>query len=131
MPLTLHEAQTILLAAEVSAREKGINASICVVDARGDLVATIRMDGARFLGPDVSRGKAMVSAIFGQLSGELTELGKNPVLQNLNLMRQGFFIFGQGAVPISRAGAVDGAVGVSGGTPQQDEDIANAGISAL
>lgn len=131
MPLTLQEAQKILTAAEARARELGLNVSISVVDARGDLVASVRMDGARFFMPDVSRGKAMASAIFGQPSGELTERGTNPVLRNLNLMNQGIFIFGQGAVPLIRAGVVDGAVGVSGGPAEQDEDVARAGILGL
>jgi glc operon protein GlcG len=131
MPLALEDAQRILRAAEASAKENGINVSISIVDARGDLVASIRMDGARFFTADVSRGKAVASAVFAQPSGALTERSNTPVFQSLNLMQQGRFIFGQGALPISRGGTVEGAIGVSGGTSQQDEDIANAGLSAL
>jgi uncharacterized protein GlcG (DUF336 family) len=131
MPLILQEAQKILQAAEASAKKTGTNVSISVVDGRGDLVASVRMDGARFFTPDASRGKAAASAVFGQPSGALTERASNPVFQSVVLMLQGHFIFGQGALPIIRGGTVEGAVGVAGGTSQQDEDIANAGLSAL
>jgi uncharacterized protein GlcG (DUF336 family) len=89
------------------------------------------MDGARFYTADVARGKAMVSAIFGRPSATFAERAGSPVMQSINQMHQGRLVFGQGAVPITRGEDVIGAVGVSGGSSQQDEDLANAGIAAL
>ena len=40
-------------------------------------------------------------------------------------------IMGHGAVPILRNGGIDGACGVGGGTAQEDEDCARAGVAAL
>ena len=131
MPLTLKEAQKMMQAAEACANQLGIKVSISIVDGRGDLVAAARMDGARFFTTDVARGKAMASAIFGQPSAAFAERASMPVFQSLNLMHQGKFVFFQGALPIARSGETLGAIGVSGGTAQQDEDVAKAGLSAL
>ena len=131
MAITLADADKIMAAARASAQETGIRVSICVVDGRGDMVALARMDGARFYTADVARGKAMVSAMFGRPSAAFAERASSPVFTSLNQMQQGRLVFGQGAVPITRGEEVIGAVGVSGGSSQQDEDMANAGIAAL
>ena len=47
------------------------------------------------------------------------------------LQMSGRFIMGQGAVPITRDGEVIGACGVGGGTSQEDEDCAMAGVAAI
>ena len=131
MPITLKEADEIVRAARANAESVHINISVAVVDQRGDLVAFVRMDGARHFTADVSRGKATVSAFFGQPSGVLAERAGNPVFQSLNQINQGHLMFAQGAVPITRDGEIVGAVGVSGGTGQQDEDAARAGLAAV
>lgn len=131
MTLTLREAQIVLAAGEVRARSIGVNVSISVVDARGDLIITERMDGARWFSPGVALGKAAVSAAYGLPSGEMASSAGMPVPQSLTLMTQGRMIFGQGAVPIKRGHVLEGAIGVSGATSQEDEDIAIAGSFAL
>ncbi len=130
MALTLQDARKVLDAAEARAREIGINVSISVVDPRGDLVAAHRMDGARWFTPEVARGKATVSATFGAPSADFVDRASTPVMQSLNMMAQGGLVYGQGAVPVNR-GSLEGGVGVSGGSSQQDEDIAKAGVAAL
>ena len=131
MPITLADAKVLLQAGEAKAADMRLVVSISVVDARGDVVAIHRMDGARYFTPEVARGKAMAAAVFGQPSAELTERAKLPALQSLNQMHQGRFVFGQGGLPISRTAETEGAVGVSGGTAEQDEEIAKAAIAAL
>lgn len=131
MPLTLREAEKAVQAAREAAARLGVNVSICVVDARGDLIAAAKMDKARYFTVDVARGKAMVSAMFGQLSGAFAERANSPIMQNLNQMNQGRLFFVQGAAPIAKDGEVLGAVGVSGATAQQDEDVAKAGAAAV
>ena len=78
-----------------------------------------------------SRGKAVASVIFGQPSGELESRFARPTMQALTLQYGGKFIMGQGALPILRDGEVVGACGVGGGTSQEDEDCARAGIDAI
>ena len=131
MPIALHEAEKLLKAAEESAVSQGLKVSIAVVDSRGDLVATCRLDGARHFTPDIARGKAMVSAMFNAASGTLAERANNPIMQTLNQMNLGRLVFGQGALPIVQGDEVLGAVGVSGATAQQDEDTAKAALAAL
>lgn len=94
-------------------------------------MALVRMDGARWFTADVSRGKAMASALFGRPSGEMAERADSPVFRSLVQMHGGHLIPGQGAVPIRHGEEVVGAVGVSGGTGQQDEEVARTGVSAL
>jgi uncharacterized protein GlcG (DUF336 family) len=131
MPITLREGEKLLKAAEQSAISQGLKVSIVVVDTRGDWVVACRMDGARYFTTDIARGKAMVSAMFYAPSGTLVERANTPVMQSVNQMNLGRLVFGQGALPIMRGNEVLGAVGVSGGTSQQDEDIAKAALAAL
>ena len=131
MPLTLAQAQKIIQAAIAQSQTIGIKAGITVVDAHGDLVAAARMDGARFITADVSKGKASVSAMFGQPSAAMEQQKDMAPMQSLLLMSGGRLVFRQGAVPIMQGGEMLGAVGVSGGSPQQDEDVAKAASAAL
>ena len=131
MSVTLAEAEQIIQVGKAKAQEMGIRVSIAVLDPRGDLVAQVRMDGARWFTTEVSRGKAFASASFGRPSGELEERADRPVFRSIVLMQGGHLVPSQGAVPIRRGEEVVGAVGVSGGTGQQDEEIAQAGIDAL
>lgn len=123
--ITLADAEKMMAAGKKYAEETRVSVAISVVDARGDLIAMSRMDGAPFFTSHVSHAKAMASAAFNAPSRELTHLESNPVLQSLK------FLFRPGAVPIVRSGALEGAVGVGGGTADQDEAIARAGIDAV
>ena len=131
MAMTLAEAERILQAAKKKAQDMGVKVAISIVDPRGDLVAMVRLDGALWRTAPVSRGKAFASVAFGAPSGELTARADNPVMRSLILMEGGNMIPQQGAVPIKRGDELLGAIGVSGATSQEDEDIARAGIAAL
>ena len=129
--LTLAEAEVILAAAKSKVLEMGANMSISVVDPRGDLITMMRTDGASWRTPPISRAKAVASSCFGRASGELTENALAPVFRGLMAMEGGHMIPGQGALPVYRGGELVGAVGGSGGTAQEDEDAALAGIQAV
>jgi glc operon protein GlcG len=129
--LTLAEAERILQAAKAAALEMGVKMGISVVDPRGDLICMVRLDGAPWRTPIVSQGKAQASACFGLPSGELTDRSMTPVMRAMMHFEGGRFIPGQGALPIIRNGELIGAIGCSGGTSQQDEDVARAGLRAL
>ena len=128
---TLQEAQKAIGAAQAVAVKLGVLLSCAVVDSRGDLVALSRMDGARFLTTDVARGKALLSATFGQPSGNFVQMGNSPFFQNLNTAAQGRLYPVQGAVPIMRNNQVLGAIGCSGAASQQDEEAAKAGLAVF
>ena len=128
--LTLAEAETILAAAKAKVLTMGARMSVSVVDPRGDLICMFRTDGASWRTPPISRAKANASACFGRPSVDLTENAQAPVFRGLMAMEGGHMIPGQGALPVFRGGDLIGAVGGSGGTAQEDEDAAKAGIEA-
>ena len=131
MALTLVEANRIVQEAVNKAREMNIKVSVAVCDAGGRLMAFNRMDGAIWGSVYGSQGKAIASAAFARPSGELAERAGSPIIQGIAAAEGGHLIASQGAVPIMRNGGVEGACGVGGGTAQQDEDCARAGVAKL
>ena len=129
--MTLEEAERVLQGGKAKALEMGLKVSVSVVDPRGDLVCMVRLDGAPWRTPAVSRGKARASACFGLSSAQLTDRATTPVMQGVMLMEGGNLIPGQGALPITRGGEMIGAIGASGGNLQEDEAVAQAGLDAL
>ena len=67
--VTLQEAENIIKGAKVKIGQLGVKMSVSVTDARGDLIAMIRTDGASWRTPFISKGKAIASACFGLPSG--------------------------------------------------------------
>lgn len=131
MALTLAEANRIVEGAIAAATEMGIKINVAVVDAGGRLLAFNRMDGAIWAGSYGSQGKAVASVAFGRSSAELQERSETPIIRGILAAEGGHGIPSQGGLPIIRNGVVEGAVGVGGGTGQQDEDCSAAGIERL
>ena len=131
MTLTLAEANTIVQGALDRAREMNIRISVAVCDAGGRLMAFNRMDNAIWASVYGCQGKAIASVAFGRASGELAERAGSPIVQGIAAAEGGHMIPSQGAVPIVRNGVVVGACGVGGGTAQQDEDCARAGVAKV
>jgi uncharacterized protein GlcG (DUF336 family) len=131
MALTLEEANRIAQGALAKAEALNIKINVAVCDAGGRLIAFQRMTNAIWGGVYGSQGKAVASAACGRPSGELTERADHPTMRGIVAAEGGHAILGQGAVPIIRNGVVEGACGVGGGTGQQDEDCARAGVAQL
>ncbi len=131
MSLSLEEAKRIIAAAIAKADQIGVGMNIAVCDAGGRLVAFQRMDNAIWAGVYGSQGKAVASAAFGRPSGDLTERANHPTLRGIVAAEGDHMMLGQGGVPILRDGRVVGACGVGGGSAQEDEDCARAGVEAL
>jgi uncharacterized protein GlcG (DUF336 family) len=131
MALTLDEANRIIAGSIAKAKELNIKVSTAVCDAGGRLVAFQRMDGAIWGSAYGSQGKAVASAAFGRPSGVMQERATQPTPMGINAASGGHMIMGQGAVPIMRNGECIGACGVGGGTSQEDEDCAAAGVAKL
>ena len=132
MAVALGEAQDIIARAQAKAAQLGIRVTVAVVDAGGLLVALARMDGAAPISPQVAEAKAVGAAMMFRDGAGLAELAKD---------RPGFFsvadrlvrmpiVPGLGSMLVKRDGQVLGAVGVSGGRPEQDLECAEAGISS-
>ena len=131
MAITLSEANRIMEGAMAHAQELNIKINVAVCDAGGRLIAFNRMDGAIWAGVYGSQGKAVASAAFGRASGLLQERAEQPTPKGIAIAEGGHMIMGQGGMPIIRNGIVEGAVGIGGGSSQQDEDCSNAGIAKL
>jgi glc operon protein GlcG len=122
----LEEARGIIERARAKAAELGVPMSIAVVDAGGHVVALERMDGAGYATPDIAIGKAWTAAAWRAPSSLLAErIGTDPgFAAAVTAATHGRFTPRQGALPLEGGGAV----GASGGTSQQDEDVVRAGI---
>lgn len=131
MTLTLEEANRIAAGAIEKAEELGILINVAVCDVGGRLIAFQRMDNAMWAGLYGSQGKAVASASFGQLSGVLAERAEHPTFKGIQSASGGHMIFGRGAAPIRRGDVLEGAVGVGGGTGEEDEICALAGAAKL
>ena len=125
--VSLADAKKALAAAEAAAAKMPVALTCTVVDARGDIVAMARMDGAKFFTVNIAHGKARVSASFGGPSGNLAKMASLGL--GASIGEPAFFL--QGAVPLARNNQQVGALGCSGGSGQQDEDAAKAGAAAL
>lgn len=126
--LTLAAVKQIMNAAEAEAARNGWNVSIAIVDAHGELLAFRRLNGASLASIEISQGKARTAARMRRPTKALDDAvaaGRMAMLTVEGLVAL------QGGVPIVVDGAVLGAVGVSGVTSQQDEQVATAGIAAL
>ena len=135
--LTLAGARAVVAGAEAKAAEKGWKMNIAVVDDGGHLLAFARMDGARPASVATSTTKAISAATFRQATGPLPLGGANPdALHNLALENAAGASGGKittlfGGVPIVVDGQVIGAIGVGGGSGEQDTETARAGVAAF
>ena len=125
--LTLNVAKKIAAAAEAEAIKRGSTVVIAVVDDGGHLLVLERLDDTQVASVEVGIGKARTAAIFRRPSKEFEDQVKNGRIASLALPGATPL---QGGIPISFQGEVIGAVGVSGNTPQDDEDIAKVGAAA-
>ena len=124
--LTLEGVKRIVAAAEAKARVEGARVVIAVVDEGGNLLLLQRLDDTQVASVNVGIDKARTAAIFRRPSKVFEEQVRNGRVAALALHGA---VPLQGGVPIVVDGKVIGAIGVSGETPSQDEDIALAGAA--
>jgi uncharacterized protein GlcG (DUF336 family) len=130
--ITSQAAQTAIASGLARAAELGVQANIAVLDAGAHLKAFIRMDGAVLGSIDIAQGKARTAALFGITSEAVWDYCKpGAPAPGLERSNGGLMTFPGGVPLTSSDGALIGAVGVSGGSPMQDADIARAAAAAL
>jgi uncharacterized protein GlcG (DUF336 family) len=129
--VTLEEARTAVRAGLESAKEQGVGMAIAVVDYAGQLVAFERADDAAWIVSEIAWRKARTSAAFGKPSGDREQSWAQRPFFAQSVIGLGDFIVGKGAVPIIRDGEVLGAIGASGGLPEQDLVAAEAAAAAI
>jgi uncharacterized protein GlcG (DUF336 family) len=133
MSISLHQAQRIIAAADAKARELGVPSSITVLDSGARMVASVRQDGAPLVSIDSSFAKARTSVFFGgAATGDLAgAIQPGAPLFTLGDASAEQLTFLAGGLPITDAdGTLIGAIGSGGGTPDQDAEIARAGVAA-
>jgi len=130
--LNHEQALKIILEAKKQAENMTVSVNIAIVDAGANLKAFIRMDES-FLGSiDVSIKKAKTARYFNIDTGKLGELTQpGGIIYNIEHSNGGLITF-PGGIPIkNKDGKIIGAIGVSGGTIEQDRTIAIAGAKAI
>jgi glc operon protein GlcG len=126
--LTLNGAKAMIAAAEAEALATGVNVSIAIVDAGGGLVVFHRLENTQPASDMIAIGKARTAARWKRPSKLLEESLTNGRLALLALTD---LLPLQGGLPIVVDEHVIGAIGVSGATAAQDEQVAQAGVTAL
>jgi uncharacterized protein GlcG (DUF336 family) len=130
--ITLKEAKKIIEAAESKATELGQPMNIAVADEGGNLIAHVRMDGAWLGSIDVSIKKAYTSRAFDIATKDLaTHSQSGGQFFGIHASNDGKIMIFAGGIPLKRDGRVVGAIGVSGGSGEQDHAVAEAGAALL
>ena len=125
--LTHDGALEVLQAAMQRAAALAVPQCIAVVDDSGNLLAFLRMDGAKFLSIQTAQRKALTAADRRSASGGL-EAGHD---LRLGLVTEGRLTNLKGGLPIIVSGQVLGAVGVSSGSGEEDLEVAKAGVAVI
>jgi uncharacterized protein GlcG (DUF336 family) len=126
--ITLEAAKKMMAAAEAEALRNNWNMAIAIVDAAGNAILFQKLDDTQPGSIAVEHNKARTAANFKRPTKALEDMvtaGRSVFLAIEGLLPL------QGGVPVTVDGKVIGAVGVSGGTAAQDEQVALAAISAL
>lgn len=128
--MTLGAAQAAVEAARQRAEEIGVPMNIAVVDEGNNLTAFARMDGAWLGSIDIAQNKAYTARAFDMSTKDLAPLCQpDQPLFGIHASNQGRLIVFAGGIPLHADGVVVGAIGVSGGSVEQDHDVAEAGAA--
>jgi uncharacterized protein GlcG (DUF336 family) len=130
--ITLADARRIIAAAEKKAQEIGQPMNVAVVDQGGNLVAHVRMDNAWMGSIDISINKAWTARAFDISTKELAAFSQSgDQFFGIHVSNRGRVMIFAGGIPLKRGNQVVGAIGVSGGTGEQDQAVAEAGAGAF
>jgi uncharacterized protein GlcG (DUF336 family) len=130
--ISLADARRIIAAAEKKAEEIGQPMNIAVADGGGNLVAHVRMDGAWIGSIDISQKKAYTARAFDISTKDLaTHAQSGGQFFGIHASNDGKIMIFAGGVPLKKDRKVLGAVGVSGGSGDQDQPVAEPGAAAF
>lgn len=128
----LTSALAIIEAGRKKAEKLGVPMNIAVVDAGGNLVAFVRMDGAWLGSVEIAQSKAYTARAFDMSTKDLAKISQpgDPAYGIAVSTNHKLAIF-PGGIPLTDGKKVIGAVGASGGKPDQDHSVAEAGVEAF
>ncbi|MCL6649738.1 MAG: heme-binding protein [Chloroflexi bacterium] len=129
--LTYTLASALVATAIRLAQARGLGIAVVVVDNAGHPIALARMDGVNFLTGRIATGKAHAAALLGRPTAATQErAAAAPQLYHTLAELSGApMVHVPGGVPIEREGQILGAVGISGGTPDQDRELAELALA--
>jgi uncharacterized protein GlcG (DUF336 family) len=131
-PLTIEEADTLVLAAHRAAQAAGVPVSVTVLDAGGRLLAFRRNDRAVLISGETSTRKAYTALQLDAPTADLVDLVKpEGPFHSLPTALDQPLLFIAGGIPIHRDGRLIGALGLGGGAPEQDHGFATTALQAL
>jgi uncharacterized protein GlcG (DUF336 family) len=118
----------VMLAAAIEAAESmGQPQCIVIVDASGETLGEVRMNGARYLSRKSARAKARTAASTGMPSAAIPDAMRQP----LAAATEGHVTGLSGGLPVRINGQLVGGVGVGSGSPEQDINVAKAALAAI
>src|ERR1700745_721231 len=130
--VTLEKARKVIEAAEKKAAEIKQPMNIAVVDEGGNLVSHVRMDGAWIGSIDISINKAFTARAFDISTKDLAAHSQSGgQFFGIHVSNHGRVMIFAGGIPLKKSGKVVGAIGVSGGSGEQDQTVAEAGAAAF
>ena len=130
--LTLSAARRMIAAAQETARELHVAMSVAVVDAGDQLVAFERMDGADLVTIGLARDKAFSALVNRMPTRDLAPLVQpGAEFYGYDSLSGGRMVVFAGGMPLELGGVLVGAVGVSGGSADEDQQAAGAAVAAL
>jgi uncharacterized protein GlcG (DUF336 family) len=130
--IMLSDARRVIAAAEKKAQEIGQPMNIAVVDAGGNLVSHVRMDRAWIGSIDISMNKAWTSRAFDVATKDLAGFSQSGgQFFGIHASNHGRVMIFAGGLPLKRGTEVVGGIGVSGGSGDQDQAVAESGAAAL
>jgi glc operon protein GlcG len=125
--LTHEGVLTMLAAAAARAGEMKVPQCIVIVDASGETIASLRMDGAKYLSMQTSRSKARTAASINNATGAMA-----PEFAVQAGIATGGGITGlMGGLPIRFGGKLAGGIGVGSGKGEEDVDVARAALNSV
>lgn len=129
MNIDLDQSLKIIEAAKGKAGQIGVPMVITVVDSGGNLVAQQRMDGALLVSLDISLNKAYTSVAVKVATGDLAGAAQpGQPLFGIHTTDKGRIVIFGGGIPLKKGDQVVGAIGVSGGSVEQDVECAKAAV---
>jgi ferredoxin len=126
MPIPFDKALQMIEAAHTKADEFGIKVAAAVVDEGGHMIALGRMDRARPMSVEMAINKAYTAASYQMPTQEMSGMAQQPWFASVVASSQGRIMAAAGGMPVLQGVNILGAVGVAGGTPDQDQQCCKA-----
>ncbi|MFF4399879.1 heme-binding protein [Streptomyces sp. NPDC001480] len=131
-PLTTQDAEALVRAAREAAEAAGATVSVTVLDAGGHLLAFRRDDRAVLISGETSTRKAYTALQLDAPTADLVDaVQPGAPFHTLPTALDRPLLFIAGGIPVHRDGRLIGAIGVGGGTPEQDHGFALTAVKTL